>query len=88
MISVFRFTDNAQRNLSRYVKVIKYGDCYDITENNLSWYLEYLEGKSTWNYIKHINQTEKYVTYFFSNIVKLFLGFSLSHTYNWAQKQI
>ena len=29
MISAFRFTDNIQRNISRYVQVNKYGDCYD-----------------------------------------------------------
>ena len=29
MISTFRFTDNVQRNISRYVQVNKYGDCYD-----------------------------------------------------------
>ncbi len=27
MISTFRFTDNVQRNISRYVQVNKYGDC-------------------------------------------------------------
>ena len=27
MISEFRFTDNVQLNISRYVQVNKYGDC-------------------------------------------------------------
>ena len=30
MISAFRFTDNVQCNISRYVQVYKYKDCCDI----------------------------------------------------------